>query len=54
MTIHDTLAWYKGLPVSRQAEVLIPFDAKHKSLEDSMARQRELLAEWRARPQHST
>lgn len=42
----DTLAWYKSLPAIRQTQVLWPSDEQHRSLEDSMARERQLLKAW--------
>ncbi len=45
-TIVDTINWYRNLPADRQRDSLIGFDEKNKSLEDSMARERELLAAW--------
>lgn len=47
VTVADTLAWYRSLPAERQRMVLMPIDSS-RALEDSMARERELLAEWRA------
>lgn len=48
-TIADTLDWYNRLPAQRRKEVVMGFDDKNKALEDSMARERELLAAWHAR-----
>jgi len=47
-TVVDTSTWYRSLPEARRKDVLVAYDTKNKSLEDSIARERELLALWHA------
>ena len=50
VTASDTLLWYKQQPRERQAEILLGFENSYtsSSLEDSMARERNLLTAWSA------
>ena len=47
-TASDTLTYYRELPVERQLTALVGFDDKNKASNDSIARERELLADWHA------
>jgi 2'-hydroxyisoflavone reductase len=46
-TVRHMLAWYKSLPAERQRQVLVKFDDNTQALEDTMAREADLLAAWR-------
>ena len=47
-TAADTLSWYKCQPEQRQPQLLLGFNGIN-SVEDSMAREREILDAWHAR-----
>jgi 2'-hydroxyisoflavone reductase len=46
-TAVDSLNWYKSLPEERRQTALPGVDENNKTLERSMAREAELLADWR-------
>jgi 2'-hydroxyisoflavone reductase len=45
-TVVDSLNWYKSLPKERRQTALPGVDENNKALEQSMAREAELLADW--------
>jgi 2'-hydroxyisoflavone reductase len=48
ITVADALAWYQSQPVERQKDLLLGLNGK-SGIDDSMTREREILAAWRSR-----
>jgi 2'-hydroxyisoflavone reductase len=46
-TVVDSLSWYKSLPEERRQAALPGVDENNRTLERSLAREAELLADWR-------